>query len=144
MKEPTLADLLAGAPREGTRRSETIFGAGGVYAGLPPEWSTQDVYNAYLIASTKKDKAMVYLDTGKGLEDKALDSFASSAAYPIYLKGLAWDGPWEDAKIGPHGYEARIRRGHGMSVVAKETRRVAIGVAVEIPNRKTIRILGSW
>ena len=141
---PTFASLLAQDPTAGTRRSETVFGAGGVHAGLPPEWSTSDVYNAYLIASTKAARTMVYLVTAKGLEDAELDRFTKDAAYPIYLKDLSWDGPWEDAKVGPHGYEARLRRGKGVSVVAKNTPRVAVAVGVKIPDRKTIHILGSW
>jgi hypothetical protein len=141
---PTFASLLTQAPTAGTRRSETVFGAGGVHAGLPPEWSTGDVYNAYLIASTKAAHTMVYLATGKGLEEAELDAFVKGAAYPIYLKDLSWDGPWDGAKVGPHGYEARVRRGKGMSVLTKNTPRVAVAVCVKIPERKTIHILGSW
>ncbi len=141
---PTFVSSLALAPTESTRRSETVFGAGGVHAGLPPDWTTADVYNAYLIASSKTGRTMVYLTTGKGLEEPELDAFAKGAAYPIYLKDLSWDGPWEQAKVGPHGYEARVRRGKGVSVVAKNTSRVAVAVGVKIPDRKAIHILGSW
>lgn len=142
--EPSLVNLLAQKPTEGTRRSETVTAAGGVYAGLPPDWSTGDVYNQYLIASTKKAQAMVYLVIGSGIDDKSLERFANDAAYPIYLKGLTWDDPWLDAKIGPQSYEARVRRGHGVSIFSKKKRRAAIVVGVKVPDRKTIHILGSW
>ena len=136
--------MFSGAPASDTRISETATGAGGVYFGLPPKWSTQDVYNAYLIASTNEAKAMVYLVTGSGIEPEVLESFASSAAYPIYLKDIEWDAPWVDAKIGPAGYEARVRRGHGKSIFSKTTRRAAIAIGVKVPDRKTIHVLGSW
>lgn len=136
--------MFEGAPAPDTRRSETVTAAGGVYAGLPPEWSTQDVYNAYLIASTKEAQAMAYLVIGGKLEPAALETFVKEASYPIYLKDLAWDSEWTDAKVGPSGYTAKVRRGHGVSISSNKTRRNAVAVGVEIPGRKTIYILGSW
>lgn len=141
---PALSAMFDGEPSAGTRRSETVTGAGGVYAGLPPDWSTQDVYNDYLIASTPQSKAMVYLDTGTSLDSRRLDDFAKGAAYPIYLKGLEWDSEWTDAKAGVSGYPCKVRRGHGVSISSATTRRAAIAVGVEIPGRKTIYILGAW
>jgi len=136
--------LFHGAPAPDTRRSETITAAGGVYAGLPPEWSTQDVYNEYLIASTKQAKAMVYLVVGGTLAHDQLEAFAKGAAYPIYLKSIDWDSPWVDVTVGAQGYVGKARRGHGASIYSATTRRAAVVVGIEVPDRKNIFVLGSW
>ncbi len=136
--------LFYGPPATDTRRSETITAAGGVYAGLPPEWSTQDVYNQYLIASTRQAKAMVYLVVGEDLAHDRLETFAKGAAYPIYLKNIEWDAPWVDVTVGAHGYAGKARRGHGISIYSATTRRAAVVVGIEVPGRKNIFVLGSW
>ena len=132
------------APSAGTRRSETVTGAGGLYAGLPPGWETQDVYNAYLLAFTKEARAMVYLVTTEKVAPADLEKASSAAAYPIYLKDLVWDGEWLDTKVGQAGYSAKVRRGHGVSIHKKDQRRAAVAVGVEVPARKSVFILGSW
>ncbi len=142
-RSKAFSELFLGDPAPGTRRSETVFGAG-VYVGLPPEWFTQDVYNAYLIAETKQGRSMVYLQSGKRSDDAELDAFAKSAAYPVYLNGIEWDTPWLDAKLGPNSYPGRVRRGHGGSVMKRKTRRAAWALYVPVPGRTPISILGSW
>jgi hypothetical protein len=140
---PSFADRFLGDPAPDTRRSETVFGAG-VYVGLPPAWATQDVYNAYLIAETKQARTMVHLVSGKRSGDAALDRVMNSAAHSVFLSRIEWDTPWLDAKIGPSGYVARVRRGHGSSVLQRSARRAAFALYVPVPERTPISILGSW
>lgn len=139
-----LARLFEGPPSPGTLISDTVTGAGGVYAGLAQGWETSDVYNAYLIASSKKGRAMAYLVMMEKLETDKLDGLAKDAAYPIFLKDIEWAGPWVDAAVGPSAYKAHVRRGSGGSTVDPSGRRAAVAVAVEIPSRKPVFILGSW
>jgi hypothetical protein len=135
---------FSGLPSAGTRRSETVNGAGGLYAGLPRGWSTQDVYNAYLLAMGKQARAMVYLVTIDSLEPDNLDGTAGAAAYRNHTKGLTWDGDWTDVTVGPSAYRARMRRGHGVSIDGRDQRRAAVAVGVEVPSRKLVFLLGSW
>jgi hypothetical protein len=148
---PSFADLFLGDPAPSTRRSETVWGSA-VYAGLPPGWSTQDVYNNYLLAQTKQARAMVYLISDKSpiaempgrSDDSALDAFVKSAAHAVFLRAIDWETAWLDAEIGPNRYAGRVRRGSGKSVVQKDTRRAAWALYVPVPDRTPIRILGSW
>jgi hypothetical protein len=143
--QPSFASLFEGPPTEGTRRSETVFGAGGVYAGLPPGWQTEDTYNAYLLAYTKEARAYVYLSSASRNDDKDLEKFGDSAAYPCHLEKLVWDGSWTDAKVGTSPYAARFRRGHGKLILTHgKVSRTAIAIGIKIPNRTPIHIFGSW
>ncbi len=141
-----LTTAFAGSPTAGTRRSETVFGAGGLYAGLPPDWKTQDVYNSYLLVygDGPADESS-FFDTIKDLSNASFEAeLRSQAVHHIHLSNLEWDGDWTDTKVGPGGYTAKVRRGHGLSIDGKKRRRGALALGIEVPGRKSVFFLGAW
>ncbi len=149
---------LNGRPQQpGTKPSETIRDAGGVFMGLPSGWTTDDTnkidptlgYGANLggcvMFYPSKNTTLGRTDTRARLCAVMLETIpamagrtaASLELYSFYMSmdKVEWT-PWTDGTVGD-GFKAKLSKGTSGS---KES----FAAYVEVPGKKNIFVMGRW
>jgi hypothetical protein len=133
----------------GTRPRETVRDAGGMLLGVPVDWVTNSVYDAYDLATPKVgglQQAGAYymaLDEKVGAPGKLDLEVLPKRAYALRITKTSWDPPFE-ARVGARGYHGQIVRGRGLGLSAAEGEKEAFAAVVQIPTRKPILFIAAW
>lgn len=142
-----LVSMFTGKPSAGVQPSETIHGAGGVFAGLPAGWSSSD-WNTdgytdkcvYLFPKNQSHKHDFCL---KQVTAEPNQTSLRLEAYAARWDKAEFEAP-VDGKAGMGGYPAKIFRGKGTSVARSDGDRKGYAVWIQVPSKKNVLILGSW
>lgn len=146
-----LLTWLAERNEASVSRSETIRGAGGVFAGLPAGWVTQDLNDRmavepfdclvfHIAVMSGATTCFVTRDTLPEIAGKnGLDDYGSRLSW----KDIQWS-KWEDAAIGPRPLKAKLIRGKGETIGAKGHPREGFAALIEIPGKRHVFGIGSW